>query len=137
MEKKLKVFVRIAGIISIFLGLYYSFKIYERFNMIQNVFQIPFILFIPAGIGMLFFRDWARKLTIIVSKYNVIIAVISAIIVIIISSTPELASPSNLGTFLFTSGLILYLSCGKAFPVIPPILFLYFLTRPKVKEQFR
>ena len=75
---------------------------------------LPFgILYIASGIGILFLKEWGRKMLLMTSPFIFLIYLLLLII-------------GGIDMRIMT---ILY--------VLMPILFLYFFTRPKVKEQFK
>jgi len=112
MKKKISTELTILGIGEIAVGLLYTLYCISLLSLINvipslNVWLLfPLSLYILGGFGILLKLEWARRLTMFISLYNLII--------------------------LLPKPLFIY---GAA--SISPVVFLYFLTRPKIKEQFK
>jgi len=132
MEKKISVGVKISGIASIILGLFYIFLFLLKHKDKDAVFLLPLVLFIVSGIGILFFHNWGRRLMLVLSGYCLIISTFVIYILVGLSYYYETGLTVSFWKQIITKILPI---CGIS--NIPAIAFLYFLTRPRVKEQFK
>ena len=113
MEKKRSVGVIIAGIILILFSLFCLIPalVFYSGNWPR---LLSYILWLISGIGLLFFKEWARILSLFPMGYLLLMDII------------------------FFKALIIRKALLMELPLIATIVFfIIYLTRPKVKEQFK
>ncbi len=86
------------------------------------------IVYLVCSIGILSLKNWARLLTIYFSTLLTLPCVYATLVIIIAQIKGELEGPGAIGYGFLILILI---------PFIPFLIPLIFLTRPKVKEQFK
>lgn len=111
-----------AGVFSYFeyLYLHQLFAKYKLFFLCNISTALPFIyniLFLVSAIGIMKFKNWARKL--------VVICLILLLVLVCISFCYKFTEINTFGKFLYLFKTLILL-----FPIV-------YLTRPKVREQFR
>lgn len=130
MEKKRSVGIKIIGILVIFVGIICMLN-FIRINFFMMKFNVrnidywglvKFALFIIAGIGIFFQRDWARMLTLLLS----FLCLINFLFLLMEygKSVPKM----HYYTFHFLINSVL--------PSFVSIFSIIYLSRPEVKEQF-
>ena len=110
----------------------YTLPIYTAIALLHILFTLT------SGFGLLFYKEWARKLYL---AYSVYVLCIGNVFYISFLASPTLRKillvimNLPIKTFLAIRDLTIY---SSIIPFVPLAIFsLWFLTRPKVKEQFR
>lgn len=125
MWKNVKVLVRLFGFILIVISLsnLISFIVSRAYHHMAWHALIFFILYLISGIGIIFLKLWARWLVIICSVYRVVQTPVQLLVWV---NSIGGWSKVEVGSVIFTILITIAIN----------LLVVYFLTRPKVKEQF-
>ncbi len=132
MEKKRPVGVTVLGIMITLVGIFYLFDFLQIVEVLGGLCYFSYLLrilsqfslslFTITGIGILFQRDWARKLTLILSVYYPIFFIYDNV-----RGTHWFPWAFSVPDF-WTMGVLPMLVC---------IISVIYLTHPKVKELFK
>ena len=150
MEKKIIRNITLIAIVIIFFGLFRCYGIVASIQSIMKVkykdpmsdyvlsfmSSIPGLFFIPAGLGILFRHHWARMLTIILLIYDIATSpqyIFGAFVGLIIFPVAIITQGGLTG---WDKALLPYAILIIALFILH-IFFIYYLTRPKIKEQFK
>ncbi len=136
MENKEQIGITIVGILVLVIGivslLINLFSLFARVDFIVRLAIFPFLVFLPVGIGILYRKDWAQKLTIIslLLLLSCLLYFVFGYIIMYYGWNKRIIDAD-----LILNYIIFFLKVGICSS--PFIGLLYFLTRPKVKELFK
>jgi hypothetical protein len=97
------------------------------------------MLLLAAGVGLLFLKEWARKLSIGYAVYAILFGIAGIALNFVFLTRPmlERASQQQGPEAAGAMGGAIGASIGGCFGLIYPILLLIFMMRPNVKAAFR
>jgi len=130
MEKKRSIGVTIFGIIELIIGALVTIDLFwvlfgsDSAKYLFAMLNLPFLIFIWLGVGMLKLKPWARK-----ANIRALFALLAILLLLLILFSLGVFS-GNLIARLIPLLLIAALFCAIFYPPI------YFLKHPKVKAQF-
>ncbi len=146
MEKKRSLGIIICGLLAIIIGLLELYGCLEFYNwssldkellQLDSLKLVTFIIiaisFLVSGIFILKLRNWARILFMILMVYWVIFGLLKLFIPHIIDKILLPSTVEVVYKYFELSDLLIYFIWYG----LPAIGSIYFLTRPKVKEQFK
>lgn len=126
MEKNIKVFIMILGIILLFIGLsnIISFIVSMGYRHINLLAAVSVVVYLISGIGILFLKLWAKWAAIMYAAFRIVQTPIQTFAWVYKTGG---WNKVEIGSTIFTMLIVVILN----------LLVVYFLTRPKVKEQFK
>lgn len=97
------------------------------------------LLLLAAGVGLLFLKEWARKLSIGYAIYAILFGIAGMVLNYVFLTRPmlERASQQQGPEAAGAMGGAIGASIGGCFGLLYPILLLIFMMRPNVKAAFR
>ncbi len=98
--------------------------------LIATIFILPHIIYAISSITIFFLKRWARKIIFF-------IAPISTLSTFLIAIATSITPAPTSGSMHLVSKLYTVAYLGVLYAIISNIIIIFYLTRPKVKEQFR